>query len=145
MGASAYWRTFNIFEAILAKHKQFCEIFANILSSWLPLRMIIGLAHFKSCWILQRPLIIVSVIIDIFTWQQKCGSGSRAVGSVFFWTSRIRHYCTDPPDPDLGLDPNPSINKQNKKEKPWFLLFLLLLFDFISLETDVKYVPSKGR
>ncbi len=40
--------TFNISKASLAKHKYFCETFANILSSRLPLRMIIGLAHYLT-------------------------------------------------------------------------------------------------
>jgi hypothetical protein len=38
----------------------------------------------------------------------------------------------------LDLDPDPSKIKQEKKENPWFLLFCLLLYDFLSLKNDVN-------
>ncbi len=44
------------------------------------------------------------------------------------------------PDPDPDLDPDPSINKQ-KSDKTLISTILRLLFDFLSMKTDIN-VPS---
>ncbi len=57
---------------------------------------------------------------------------------------RIR-MCLGLPDPEIrGMDQYPSIIKQKEDEKPWFLLFLWFLYDFLSLKNYIN-VPSKSK
>jgi hypothetical protein len=66
--------------------------------------------------------------VEYSVWQC-CGSGS-----VCFWSSRIRicRYLSDA-----------SINKQKVRKTLISTIFFLLLFDFLSLKTNVN-IPSKS-
>ena len=68
-------------------------------------------------------------------------SGSRSVGSVCFWASRIRirHYLYG-----SGSVPYSSINKQ-KKTRNLDLYYFLAWFLLLPLKTDVNGVPSKSN
>jgi hypothetical protein len=77
---------------------------------------------------------ILTVCLFEMCKEQCCGSGS--VGSIYFWTYRIRI--------NLSRDPNPSITYAKIVRKTLIPTVLLLLYDFLSLKNYVN-VPSKSN
>ncbi len=74
------------------------------------------------------------------------GSGSTGSGSTCFWASWIRiriHQSEVGMDPDPDLDP--SITKQKKEEKPWFLLLFVTSFWLFIFENDVPSISKQQK